>query len=54
MAISHFFLKFAKILAAQGAPPVSTTTVARRKKLKSVGFKIFLSMHVWVVGFTNR
>ncbi len=40
-AISIFFL-FAEIFGAQGAPPVSLTTVANGKNLQSEKFSLYL------------
>ncbi len=41
-AVSNFSQKFAEIFAAQDAPPVSLTSVANRKNLKSEKFSLFL------------
>jgi hypothetical protein len=45
--VSIFFRKFTKIFAAQGLPPVSTTSVANGKNLHSEKFYLF--GHLWVV-----
>jgi hypothetical protein len=45
------FRKFAKIFAAQGAPPASLTPVANKKSLIRKVF-IILFEHLWVVELT--
>jgi hypothetical protein len=45
------FRKFAKIFAAQGAPPVSLTLVANKKSSIRKVF-IILFKHLWVVELT--
>ncbi len=47
-AVSNFFQKFAEIFAAQGAPPVSLTSVANEKNFNQKTFNYFLE-HLCVV-----